>query len=64
MPIPDILSGSVPLMEGLRYPIYRFAIIAAGLGVAVALYLFVTATRVGMLVRAGATNAAMVSAVA
>ena len=35
MPIPDILSGSVPLMEGLRYPIYRFAIIAAGLAVAV-----------------------------
>jgi len=62
MPIPDILSGSVPLMEGLRYPIYRFAIIAAGLAVAVALYLFVTTTRVGMLVRAGATNAAMVSA--
>jgi branched-chain amino acid transport system permease protein len=62
MPIPDILSGSVPLMEGLRYPIYRFAIIAAGLAVAVALYLFVTATRVGMLVRAGATNAPMVSA--
>ena len=62
MPIPDILSGSVPLMEGLRYPIYRFAIIAAGLVVAAGLYLFVTATRVGMLVRAGATNAAMVSA--
>src|SRR6476659_3131374 len=34
MPIPDILSGSIPLMDGLRYPIYRFAIIAAGLGVA------------------------------
>ena len=62
MPMPDILSGSVPLMEGLRYPVYRFAIIAAGLAVAVALYLFVTATRVGMLVRAGATNAPMVSA--
>jgi branched-chain amino acid transport system permease protein len=62
MPVPDILSGSVPLMEGLRYPIYRFAIIAAGLAVAAALYLFVTSTRVGMLVRAGATNAPMVSA--
>jgi len=62
MPIPNILSGSVPLMDGLRYPIYRFAIIAAGLSVAAALYLFVNATRVGMLVRAGATNAPMVSA--
>ncbi|HEU0059592.1 MAG TPA: branched-chain amino acid ABC transporter permease [Hyphomicrobiaceae bacterium] len=62
MPIPDLLSGSVPLMEGLRYPVYRFAIIAAGVLVAAGLYLFVTSTRLGMLVRAGATNAAMVSA--
>jgi branched-chain amino acid transport system permease protein len=62
MPIPDLLSGSVPLMDGLRYPVYRFAIIAAGVLVAAGLYLFVTSTRVGMLVRAGATNAAMVSA--
>jgi branched-chain amino acid transport system permease protein len=62
MPIPDLLSGSVPLMDGLRYPVYRFAIIAAGVLVAAGLYLFVTSTRLGMLVRAGATNAAMVSA--
>jgi branched-chain amino acid transport system permease protein len=62
MPIPDLLSGSVPLLDGLRYPVYRFAIIAAGVLVAAGLYLFVTSTRVGMLVRAGATNAAMVSA--
>jgi branched-chain amino acid transport system permease protein len=62
LPIPDILSGSIPLMDGLRYPIYRFAIIAAGLAVAATLYLFVNATKVGMLVRAGATNAPMVSA--
>jgi branched-chain amino acid transport system permease protein len=62
MPMPDLLSGSVPLMPGLRYPVYRFAIIAAGVLVAGGLYLFITSTRVGMLVRAGATNAAMVSA--
>jgi branched-chain amino acid transport system permease protein len=62
MPTPDILSGSVPLMDGLRYPVYRFAIIAAGLMVAAGLYLFVKYTRIGMLVRAGATNAPMVSA--
>jgi len=62
LPIPELLSGSVPLMEGLRYPVYRFAIIAAGVLVAAGLYLFVTSTRIGMLVRAGATNAAMVSA--
>jgi branched-chain amino acid transport system permease protein len=62
LPIPEVLSGSVPLMEGLRYPVYRFAIIAAGVLVAAGLYLFVTSTRIGMLVRAGATNAPMVSA--
>jgi branched-chain amino acid transport system permease protein len=49
-------------MDGLRYPVYRFAIIAAGLLVAVGLYLFVNATRIGMLIRAGASNASMVSA--
>src|SRR5215468_9273376 len=62
LPIPEMLSGSVPLMDGLRYPVYRFAIIAAGLLVAVGLYLFVNATRIGMLIRAGASNASMVSA--
>jgi branched-chain amino acid transport system permease protein len=62
LPVPELLSGSVALMDGLRYPVYRFAIIAAGLGVAAALYLFVGYTGVGMLVRAVASNAAMVSA--
>ena len=62
MGIPDALSGSVPLMDGLRYPVYRFAIIAAGLTVGAGLYLLVNHTRVGMLVRAGASNARMISA--
>src|SRR5262245_57554608 len=55
MPAPDLLSGSIPLMEGLRYPVYRFAIMAAGLGVAALLYVTIASTRIGMLVRAGAT---------
>ena len=62
MGVPELLSGSVQLMDGLRYPVYRFAIIAAGLLVAAGLYLFVNHTRVGMLVRAGASNAPMISA--
>jgi len=62
MAVPDLLSGSVPLMDGLRYPVYRFAIITAGLVVAAGLYVFVNHTRVGMLVRAGASNAPMISA--
>ncbi len=62
VPMPDILSGSIPLPGGLLYPTYRIAIIAAGLGVAALLYVLVHHTRIGMLVRAGASNAAMVSA--
>jgi branched-chain amino acid transport system permease protein len=59
---PELLSGSIVLMPGLLYPVYRLAIIAAGLSVGLLLYLLVTRTRIGMLVRAGATNAEMVSA--
>ena len=61
LPVPEALSGSIQLM-GLGYPVWRLAIIASGLAVALALYLLVTRTRIGMLVRAGATNARMVSA--
>jgi branched-chain amino acid transport system permease protein len=62
VPVPDALSGSIELMDGLLYPVYRIAIITAGIAVAALLYGLVNRTRVGMLVRAGATNAAMVSA--
>ncbi len=37
IPPPEFLSGSVQLTENLRYPVYRFATIAAGLAVAVAI---------------------------
>jgi branched-chain amino acid transport system permease protein len=62
LPIPQILSGSIVLMPGLLYPVWRLVVIASGLGIALGLYLLVSHTRVGMLVRAGATNAPMVSA--
>ncbi len=61
VPIPEALSGSVAL-GNLFYPVYRFAVIGAGLGVAGLLYVLVNHTRAGMLVRAGASNAPMVSA--
>ncbi len=62
LPMPDILSGSFVLMDGLLYPVYRIALIVAGLVVAAVLYGLVTHTRIGMLVRAGASNAPMVAA--
>jgi branched-chain amino acid transport system permease protein len=49
-------------MPGLLYPVWRLVIIASGLAVALLLYLLVNHTRIGMLVRAGANNAPMVSA--
>ncbi len=61
MDAPPALADSVQLM-GLNYPAYRFAIIAAGLLVAVGLYLLIERTRIGMLIRAGASNRSMVSA--
>jgi branched-chain amino acid transport system permease protein len=62
LPVPEALSGSVRLADGLLYPVWRLAIIASGLALAVLLHLLVAHTRIGMRVRAGATNAAMVSA--
>ena len=62
VPVPDLLSGNIALMDGLLYPVYRLALIGIGLAVALLLYVLINATRVGMLVRAGATNAPMVSA--
>ncbi|TVR08633.1 MAG: branched-chain amino acid ABC transporter permease [Salinarimonadaceae bacterium] len=62
VPVPDWLQGSIEILPGFFYPIYRLAIIAAGLGVAALLYFLVNHTRAGMLVRAGASNATMVAA--
>src|SRR5712692_1830235 len=60
--IPDYLSGHVELFAGLRYPLYRLVIIAVGLAVAGLLWFVVARTRLGMLIRAGASNRAMVAA--
>jgi branched-chain amino acid transport system permease protein len=62
MPLPGVLEGSVPVLPGIRYPVYRVAIIVVGLAVALFLYAFIARTRLGMLIRAGASNRAMVGA--
>jgi len=61
-PLPQMFSGSVELLPGLPYPTYRLLIIATGLIVAAGLYILINKTRVGMLVRAGASNRDMVRA--
>jgi branched-chain amino acid transport system permease protein len=59
--VPDALSGTIDLF-GLPYPAYRFAIIAVGLLVGAALYVVIHKTRLGMLIRAGASDGPMAAA--
>jgi branched-chain amino acid transport system permease protein len=59
---PKGLGGGIQIMPGLLYPVYRLVIIAAGLTVGLLLWLLVERTRTGMLIRAGATHSAIVSA--
>src|SRR5882757_47762 len=60
--MPAALSGSVTLLPGLVYPVYRLLVIVLGLSVAGGLFLLIHRTRIGMLVRAGATHRQMVRA--
>jgi branched-chain amino acid transport system permease protein len=53
---PAALSGPVELLPGFFYPAFRLLIIVVGLATALLLYLLVTRTRLGMQVRAGASN--------
>ncbi len=62
MDIPPALAGSVQLFPGLVYPVMRLAFIGAGAVVAIGLWLLISRTRVGMLVRAGADDREMVDA--
>ncbi|QDO98320.1 branched-chain amino acid ABC transporter permease [Ferrovibrio terrae] len=59
---PDWLQGQILILPGLPYPSYRFLIILVGLLCAAFLYVLVQRTRLGMLIRAGASNREMVGA--
>ena len=60
MRAPEGFNGAIDLF-GLRYPSYRFLVIIVGLAVACGLYVLIHHTKIGMLTRAGASNARMVS---
>ena len=60
VPVPTILAGSIPLTDTLSYPIYRLWLSAVCLVLAVLLYVLIQRTRLGMTIRAGATNREMV----
>jgi branched-chain amino acid transport system permease protein len=60
--LPPWLRGHIDLFTGSSYPVYRAVVIGVGLLVAVILWYVVTRTRLGMLIRAGASNRTMVAA--
>ena len=62
MNIPAFLEGSIDIIPGVPYPVFRVAIIGAGLAMATFLFLLITRTKIGMLIRAGASNGQMVRA--
>jgi branched-chain amino acid transport system permease protein len=60
--LPPEMLTAVQILPGLYYPIYRLVIILVTLAVAALLYIVVMRTRLGMLIRAGASNREMVGA--
>jgi len=62
LPLPSQMLTAVQVLPGVFYPLYRVVIIGATLAVALLLYVLVMRTRVGMLIRAGASNREMVGA--
>jgi branched-chain amino acid transport system permease protein len=62
IPLPAWLDGQVMLTADIVLPTYRLAIITTGLLVGIGLFVLVTRTRLGMRIRAGATNRTMISA--
>jgi branched-chain amino acid transport system permease protein len=60
--LPQWLQGHLPLLGNSTYPVYRALIIGVGLLAALVLWYVVARTRLGMLIRAGASNRGMVAA--
>jgi len=60
--LPSEMLTAIQVLPGVYYPIYRLVIILSTLVVAFLLYVLVMRTRIGMLIRAGASNREMVGA--
>ncbi len=58
--VPEILNRSIALTDTLSYPIYRLFMSMVCLVLAAMLYALIKRTRLGMMIRAGATNREMV----
>ncbi|MEM7425692.1 MAG: branched-chain amino acid ABC transporter permease [Pseudomonadota bacterium] len=62
VPLPAWLDGQVTILPDIVFPTFRLVIILGGLMVVAGLYWLVSHTRLGMLIRAGASNRTMVGA--
>jgi branched-chain amino acid transport system permease protein len=62
MDVPDLFSGRVEIVPGAPYPVYRLLVLVVGVAVGGFLWWLITRTRLGMLIRAGASNREMVGA--
>ncbi len=62
VPVPELLAGSIPLTENQVYPVYRVFISIVCMLLAAGMYLLIQKTRLGMTIRAGASNREMVQA--
>ena len=60
--LPPALLTAIQVLPGVYYPLYRAIIIVVALLVAILLYALIMRTRIGMLIRAGASNREMVGA--
>lgn len=58
--IPQILAGSIQLTENLEYPVYRLFISVVCVLVALSMYWILQRTRLGIVIRGGASNREMV----
>ena len=60
--LPPALNGSIEIWSGVPYPAFRLVVLAVGVAVALVLYLVIMHSRIGMWIRAGASNRPMASA--
>ena len=56
VPIPGMLSASIPLTDTLAYPVYRLWMSGVCVVLAGLMYWLIQRTRLGMMIRAGASN--------
>lgn len=62
VPIPESMRGAIVLTENLEYPVYRLFLSGICVAIAIAMYVILQKTRLGMIIRGGTSNREMVQA--